>query len=101
MEIGPPSFLEKLFWPKKIVQLAKDIIRLPSNKPAKSEFIFLMGQESAQKNMCVLKKYDYDLKAALVAQQDSPLTHGSEFKLVNILESVFGPHPSLKELPLP
>ena len=39
-----------------------------------------MDQESAQKNMCVLKKYDYDLKEALAAQQDSPLTCGSEFK---------------------
>ena len=47
-----------------------------SGKPKKSEFTFLMDQESAQKNMCVLKKYNYDLKAALAAQEESPLTVG-------------------------
>ena len=65
-----------------------------SGKPKNSEFTFMMDQESAQKNMCVLKKYNYDLKAALAAQKDSPLTYGSEFKLIDVLEPVFGLHPN-------
>ena len=98
MNIDPPSFLENLSWPKNLVQLAKEITRLPSSKPTNPEFSFFMDQKSAQKNMCVLKKYDYDLKAALAAQQDSPLTYGSEFKPVNILESVFGLHPNWRRM---
>ena len=57
-----------------------------------------MDQESAQKNMCILKKYNYDLKAALVAQRDLPLIYGSEFKSIDVLESIFGLHPNWQRM---
>ena len=39
-----------------------------------------------------VRKHDFDLGRALEAQQDSPLGPGKEFKLPDILESVFGLH---------
>ena len=82
----------------------------------KFRILIFNGSRISPKEYVCFEKYDYDLKAALAAQKCSPLTYESEFKSVNILESIFGLRPnwrrmksilkhgscwSLKELPLP
>ena len=63
------------FWPTNLVQLAKELGNLPSSKPSTPEIKFSLDQESAQKNLCVLSKYGFNLKAALKAHKDSPLIY--------------------------
>ena len=50
--------------------------------------------ESAEKNFLILtKKYGGSLKAALEGQHESPLGMGSEFRPIEILETIYGNHP--------
>ena len=90
----------KRFWPDNLIQLARELVNSPSIEPAAPEFSFLMNQESAHKNLCVLKKYDYKLESALEAQKDSPLSYGSEFKATEILEPIFSRHPNWNRMKL-
>ena len=55
------SSTAKRYWPGNLIQLAREIVNSPSIKPANPEFSFLLDQESAHKNLCVLKKYDFNL----------------------------------------
>ena len=84
----------KNFWPKNLVQLARDVTNLPSSRPANMEFKFFLDQESAQRNFCILQKYTFDLAKALEAQENSPLSYGSEFKPTNVLSLIFALHPN-------
>jgi hypothetical protein len=50
--------------------------------------------ESAEKNFLILtKRYDGSLKAALEGQHESPLGMGSEFRPIEVLETIYGNHP--------
>ena len=42
----------------------------------------------------MLRKYNYNVKTAIEAQKDSPLSYGSEFKATEILDPIFGLHPN-------
>jgi hypothetical protein len=49
--------------------------------------------EAANKNFIILKqKFGGDLSKALLAQSNSPLGYGSEFKLIKTLELTFKNH---------
>ena len=78
-------------WPGNLIEIAKEITNLPSCGLSNPEFKFFLDldQESAQKNLCAMKKYDYNLTASIEAQKDSPLTYGSEFKSTEDLDSIF------------
>jgi hypothetical protein len=55
--------------------------------------------EAANKNFFVLKhKFGGDLSEALLAQNDSPLGYGSEFKPIETLELIFENHPSWRRM---
>ena len=88
----------KNFWPKNLVQLARDVTNLPSSRPANMEFKFLLDKESAQRNFCILQKYKFDLTKALKAQENSPLSYGSEFKSTKVLSLIFALHPNWKRM---
>ena len=105
--ISPPSGLNpilrndaslfvtnKTFWPKKLVQMAREITSLLSNRPSNTKLKFLLDQESGQKNFCILQKYNFDLTTALEAQANSPLPYGSEFKSTKVLSPIFALHPN-------
>ena len=70
------------------------ILQLPIQQPTKPEFSFELSMESAEKNFLILtKKYNGSLKAALEGQHESPLGMGSEFRPIEILETIYGNHP--------
>jgi hypothetical protein len=55
--------------------------------------------EAANKNFILLKrKFGGDLSEALLAQSDSPLGYGSEFKPIETLEPIFENHPSWRRM---
>jgi hypothetical protein len=55
--------------------------------------------EAANKNFILLtRKFGGDLSKALLAQSDSPLGYGSEFKPIETLELIFRNHPSWSQM---
>ena len=48
------SSTAKRYWAGNLIQLAREIVNSPSIEPANQEFSFLLDQESAHKNLCVL-----------------------------------------------
>jgi len=57
-----------------------------------------MTDEAAQHNLQVLSEHDMSLEKAIQAQVGSPVSYGSEFRPVDILEGVFGQHPNWKRM---
>ncbi len=53
--------------------------------PMPPEFIFDMTEEAAEKNFLVLKKYNFNLDKAMLAQKSSPLGYSSEFRSLQTL----------------
>jgi len=81
-------------WPIDLVDRVRSILQLPIRQPTKPEFSFELSMESAEKNFLILtKKYSGSLKAALEGQHESPLGMGSEFRPIDILETIYGNHP--------
>ena len=81
-------------WPIDLVDRVRSILQLPIRQPSKPEFSFELSMESAEKNFLILtKKYGGSLKAALEGQHESPLGMGSEFRPIDILETIYGNHP--------
>jgi hypothetical protein len=71
------------------------IAALPCRQPSKPLFAFEFSMEAANKNFILLtRKFGGDLLKALLAQSDSPLGYGSEFKPIETLELIFRIHPS-------
>jgi len=67
--------------------------------PSKPLFAFEFNLEAANKNFILLKcKFGGDLSEALLAQSDSPLGYGSEFKPIEMLEPIFESHPSWRRM---
>ena len=81
-------------WPINLVDRVQSILQLPIRQPSRPEFSFELTMESAEKNyMLLMKKYSGSLKAALEAQHESQLGMGSEFRLIEILHSIYSNHP--------
>jgi len=78
-------------WPSDLISILRRIAELPCRQPSKPLFTFEFNLEAANKNFILLKrKFGGDLLEALLAQSDSPLGYGSEFKPIKILEPIFG-----------
>ena len=80
-------------WPENLVEIIQSVTRMKIRKPTKPEFAFDMSMEAAERNFLLLKKYDGSLAVALQAQGDSPLSMGSEFRPLDVLQTIYGRHP--------
>jgi hypothetical protein len=69
------------------------IIQSESEPLDKPEFSFELTTRAAKKNYMVLGKYDFDLHKAFLAQRNTPLGYGSEFRKPDVLEPLLGNHP--------
>jgi hypothetical protein len=82
-------------WPSDLITILQQIAELPCHQPSKPLFTFKFSLEAANKNFILLtRKFGGDLSKALLAQSDSPLGYGSEFKPIETLELTFRNHPS-------
>jgi hypothetical protein len=62
-------------------------------------FDFIFSLEAANKNFIILKrKFGGDLSKALLAQSNSPLGYGLEFKPIKKLELIFKNHPTWSQM---
>jgi hypothetical protein len=82
-----PAFLVKLI--KIINKVRAEAIPAPTPP----EFVFKLTEEAAEKNVMILKRYDFDLAKAVFAQRSSPLGYGSEVRLPKTLMKIFKHHP--------
>ena len=80
-------------WPKNMMSIIKSIVESHSPCPEKPLFEFEMTSEAAEKNFLVLKRFNFDVKAALAAQAKSPMGYGSEFRKRDILSPLVQHHP--------
>ena len=83
-----------------LMKAIKIVLNVHCPCPKDPEFVFRFDGEAAEKNMCVLNKYDTNLERAIQAQNDSPLVYGSEFRCVRPLESLFYSHPNWRRMQL-
>ncbi len=84
-----------MVWPSDLITILQRIAALPCHQPSKPLFAFEFSLEAANKNFILLThKFGGDLSKALLAQSDSPLGYGSEFKPIETLELIFRNHPS-------
>jgi len=68
-------------WPSDLITILQRIAATPCRQPSKPFFAFEFSLEAANKNFILLKrKFGGDLSKALLAQSNSPLGYGSEFK---------------------
>jgi hypothetical protein len=84
----------------QIVQYLNSQYVAPNNTN-KLLFIFDYTREAAKHNSSVLASFNHDIHKAILAQPNSQLTYGSEFKYHNTLEELLQDHPNwtkLKEL---
>jgi hypothetical protein len=61
-------------------------------------FQFKNTQDAALHNDLILKHFNYNLHGAIIAQQNSQVMYGSEFKHPNHLEELLSDHPNWEKL---
>jgi hypothetical protein len=77
----------------ELIKIIRDIRKEEIPAPMPPEFIFNMTEEAEEKNFLVLKKYNFNLDKAILAQKSSPLGYGSEFRSMQTLGRIFQHHP--------
>ena len=86
-------------WLSDLITILQQIAALPCHQPLKPLFTFKFSLEVANKNFILLTcKFGGDLSKALLAQSDSPLGYGSEFKPIEMIELIFRNHPSWSQM---
>jgi hypothetical protein len=80
-------------FPAELIKIIRDIRKEEIPAPMPPEFIFNMTEEAEEKNFLVLKKYNFNLDKAILAQKSSPLGYGSEFRSMQTLGRIFQHHP--------
>ena len=90
-------------WPKNMLETIEVIVKLSSRCPKLPLFKFEMNREAAESNFHVLRKFNFNLEKALVAQAGSPVGYGSEFRKGELLLPLLKNHPlwnQMKEMVL-
>jgi hypothetical protein len=78
-----------------LITILQQIAVLPCRQPSKPLFAFELSLEAANKNFILLTcKFGGDLSKALLAQSNSSLGYGSEFKSIETLKLIFRNLPS-------
>lgn len=80
-------------WPEDIIQIIKSICANNLPAPNAPEFTFELTQEAAMRNLCILHRYDYNIETALKANSNTPLSYGSEFRPIPVLQPLLFLHP--------
>ena len=79
-------------WPSDPLAVIKEILRYPAEELKQSQFKFDTSTKSAEHNWLVLQRHP-NLGAALLADGNSALRYGSEFKRSSKLSKLFSSHP--------
>jgi hypothetical protein len=88
---GPDDYFVPPDW---LLEAILEVADSPALPPKKPPVRFATDVESLAFNEQLLAQYDYDLGALLDAHQDTTLGYGSEFRPIDQLAKLFGPHPN-------
>jgi hypothetical protein len=89
--MGPDDTFEAPEWLyHAILEVANEPVPVPQKPPVR----FDTSDESIQHNSELLRQFDYDLNKLLEAHGHTTLNYGAEFRPVQQLEKVLGPHPN-------
>ncbi len=80
-------------FPQNPIKIIREIREEKIPVPTPPKFIFELTTEAAEKNFLTLKKYNFNLEKAILAQRISPLGYGSEFRPPATLRRIFKHHP--------
>jgi hypothetical protein len=78
----------------ELPMLIADIVNKSVPTPSATAFQFQLTPEAAAHNTKVLSKYNYNLEQAIIADGNSPLRYGSEFRPLAVLEPLLKHHPN-------
>ena len=92
VDTGGHLELDQPTWPDNLVEIIESVMSMEIRELTKLEFAFDMSMEAAERNYLLLKKYDGSLAAAIRAQGDSPLSMGSEFRPIDVLQAIYDRH---------
>ena len=84
-------------WPSDPLTVIKEILRYPVEELDKSKFKFDTSTKSAEHNWTILQQHD-NLGAVIIADGNSALRYGSEFKGSSRLMKLFSLHPLWKRV---
>jgi len=87
-----PISLNSAEWPTNLLSIVKQILKEPPRPMNETKFKFDISNTAAQHNWNILQQYA-NLGEALIADKNSPLRYGSEFRSTTSLEKVFNCHP--------
>lgn len=79
----------------RFIQVVQDLQYkyVPSNTSQNLLFAFKNTAKAAEHNATVLRNYNYDINAAIMAQPNSQVSYGSEFKDPQLLHQLLQGHP--------
>ncbi len=80
-------------WPSDLLKRVREVMVSSCPTPSAPEFRFELTNDTAEHNLAVLARHDFNLEKTLAAQKDSPLGPGREFRSPDVLHSVFCLHP--------
>jgi hypothetical protein len=89
--MGPDDTFEAPAW---LYQAILEVANEPVPVPAKPPVRFDTSNESIEHNSKLLQTFDYNLDKLLAANSHTTLGYGAEFRPINQLEKVLGPHPN-------
>jgi len=82
----------------RFVQIIKDLQNYTCDRPLNLLFRFDTSVETQTHNDNMLKHFNYNLNATILAQTNSQVMFGSEFKEPHVLEELLCDHPNWKQL---
>jgi len=84
---------------ERFIQIIAELLQREANELQQNLlFQFENTQDAALHNDLILKHFNYNLHDAIIAQQNSQVMYGSEFKPPNHLEELLFVHPNWKKL---
>jgi hypothetical protein len=84
---------------ERFIQIIAELQQIEANGLQQNlPFQFENTQDAALHNDLILKHFNYNLHDAIIAQQNSQVIYGSEFKHPNHLEELLSDHPNWEKL---
>ena len=82
----------------KMSKLIKGILDSEERPPKKSLFKFTISDEASKYNGKILESNNFDYEKILSKQKETNIYYGSEFRMINILDSLFKYHKDWERL---
>jgi hypothetical protein len=83
---------------ERFIKIIRDLQNYKWDKPQNLLFKFDTTVKAQTHNATILKEFDFDLNAAILAQTNSQVMFGSEFKEPYLLEDFLKDHPNWPQL---